>query len=270
MSLLQSSLSLACRRISVGHPVMMAAVPCFNWSSALNNSTKGPTVFGFGPSKPFGSYTMMLKLCTDGSRANWPPPMPADIKAFRNSIANHQDSASASYPMLIVRNCSLRDWIKSHCLWLSIRGLNWASSWIRARSAFAARSMASASFAFERLRNSVWIRLPHMEKMTSPTIPIATPASGAIESFKNRPYGGWTIARISSAIMQTMTREPHQMLPRSHDPDAPSNSVSVALFVPFGRYQAGTNRLRTCCVAFVVWSLIAALLLSAIYLWSNT
>jgi hypothetical protein len=149
-----SSLSPAACKISVGNPVMMAAVPCFNWSSALNNSARGATVFGREPSKPLGSNIMTLKLWTAGSRANIPPFMPADIKAFRNS----------------------KDWIKSHCLWLSIRGLNWASNWVRAKSAFDARSFASAARA-----------------LASATIP--SPASLARLSNSNSPQ---TPARISA------------------------------------------------------------------------
>jgi hypothetical protein len=142
---------------------------------------------------------------------------------------------------------------------------NWASA---ARLlASPASFTASARLAFERFRNSVWIRLFHMLNMTSPTIPMATPASGAAESVKNRPYGGWMMAMTNSAMMHTMTKKPHQILQRSQDSDAPSSSFSLAFFVPLGRYHAGKNGFRTCCVAFMVWLLIFALLLGAIYFW---
>ncbi len=151
----------------------------------------------------------------------------------------------------------------SYCSLLSDRQEAAMRSFSVSNSALAARSFASPaaltaspSLAFDRLRSSVWIRLFHIPKPTSPTIPMAIAASVMAEYAKNELYGGAAQAITSSAITETTTNAPHQIAHRSHDDDALSNWFSVAFIVPFGRHHAGKNNFRTFLIAVAVWSLM--------------
>ena len=230
----------------------MAALGC-GTHSAISSA-----VFGIGSDT---SHLAAVKPCCIWSANEYASTFPLKKINSTNSFGL-PSSALANLPISIRRGPS--------------RNISTSASLTRAFAsaarvfASAARFIASASLTFERLRNAVWIRLFHMPNTTSPTIPTATPASGTTESFKNRPYDGSMIAMISSAMMEIMTSAPHQILHRSHDSDAPSNSFSSALFVPFGRYHAGKNGFRTLFFALLIWSLMAAFLLGAVYLWGNT
>ena len=81
-------------------------------------------------------------------------------------------------------------------------------------------------------------------------IPKATPASGMAESVKNKSYDGLMMVRTNSAMMQTMTKIPHQILHRSHDTDPFSNWFSLAFFVQFGRYRRGQQQFSYCLRCF--------------------
>jgi hypothetical protein len=74
------------------------------------------------------------------------------------------------------------------------------------------------------------------------------------------------MAMTSSAMTEMTTSTPHHMLHRSHDDDASSNIFSMAFIVPFGRYHAGKNRLRTVLIALTVWTLMYVIIFAAILL----
>lgn len=248
-----------------------AEIPSSGIPASLKMLTSGSPFVG----SPSGlenarlSQTKFAVLCACAPRVTIPTSIPAFWRAIAIILANHAGSESASEATMTAGIFPLSFCKISNDSWVNVRADNCFSNSTRAKSVFAARSIASESFAFDLARNSVWSLLFNMPNSTSPTMPMATPASGTAESFKNRPYGGSIMAMANSAMIPTMTRKPHQILQRSHEPDAPSNSFSWAYFVPFGRYHAGKNGFRTCCIAFVVWSLILAFLLGAIY-WSNT
>lgn len=220
---------------SVGIPSIITAVPCFNWSSALNNSTSGATVFGRAPSKPNGSNIMMLKLWTAGSRESMTPLIPADRKAFFNSMANHRDSASVSNAILISGNCSLKDVIKSHCRWLSMRGLNWASSWARAKSASAARTWYSANCLSPAIL-ALW------PKYTSPHTPPTINRTATMAAMVSAPWNqmtALTTSRNRPAIRMYAEIWARRLFVSYTRPESPAPSA-IAYIVPFG--AAGRRR----------------------------
>jgi hypothetical protein len=152
---------------------------------------------------------------------------------------------------------------------VSSRQENWDLSRAASSCASEARSLALAasftatpSLALERSLSSVWMRLSHIPNRTSPIIPIPITASGQTDNFKNVSYGGSHQAIMSSATTERTTNTPHQIPTFSHDFDAPSNSISRAYFVPFGRYHAGKNGLRTFLFALLFGLLFWAVIFS--------
>ncbi len=198
--------------------------------------------------------------------------MATDIRAQKKASlifpANDCVSKSVSNAMAIAENLPRRLWIKSHWLWFSERGINFASSSALAKSAFAARSlasaapaMASATFLSDRTRNSVWMRPSHIPNRTSPTMPNAIATSVIANSVRNVLYGGLIQAMISSAITATTTTAPQRIPHRSHDDDPFSKSPSVAFIVPFGKYQGGKGSFITFLMSIIFWSLVLGLIL---------
>jgi hypothetical protein len=156
----------------------------------------------------------------------------------------------------------------AYCPFVKERGANCASSFARAKSALAARSIASAArvvasatFLFDRSRSSVWMRPSHIPNKTSPTIPSAIAPSVIADSVRNVLYGGSIQAITSSAITATTTNAPQQIPHRSHDDDPLSRSPSVAFIFPFGRYQGGKGSFLTFLMALIVWSPILGFIL---------
>jgi hypothetical protein len=123
------------------------------------------------------------------------------------------------------------------------RGAVWRRKIAKSNSAFAARRIASASLAFDRLRNSVWIRASFLLNRTSPTIPraITVSAMAVPHCSRNESYGGWMAAMANSATSATTTAPAHPHSHRSHDDDADSNWFSLAFIVPFGKRHAGNE-----------------------------
>lgn len=129
--------------------------------------------------------------------------------------------------------------------------------------ASAASFSATASLWLERSRNSVWMRLFRIPNKTSPIIPTPITASGQMDNFKNVSYGGSYQAMMSSAATERITNTPHHKPQPSQEDDAFSNSFSEAVFVPFGRYHAGKNRIRN----FIFALLFGSLFWVAVFAW---
>jgi len=255
--------SIEVSKISVGTSV---TTPSGGSGSLFRNiSISGSIERGRAPSNPFGSYISIPKLWTSAARGRTATFMPADIKAIMMPFANHRVSASVSNATFICSNVPRNPWMIFHCSWFSALGCNWDSSFVRAKSACAARSAAIAALSskyalrnsmspsrpsasstrlFDIRRNSVWMRPSQMPNPTSKIIPKATAASAMAESLKNKLYGGFAQA-ITKSAATPRTTIPAQNIPhRSHDVEAASSWLAAAFILPFRRSHAGNGSLR--------------------------
>ena len=197
-----------------------------------------------------------------------PTSQPAALNGIETYCAKFKDSWSfmttqnltdSSLPLPLSASA------KASCsFWLNLRQAVTARSCSVSFCAFSARSLASpASFfaspssSFDSFLSAVWMRLSNIPNRTSPTIPIPMTASGQIDSFKNVSYGGSHQAMMSSTATERTTNTPHQIPHVSQEEDATSSSGSEAFFVPFGKYHAGMNRVRT----------LASALLAGVLFW---
>ena len=187
-------------------------------SDFLNNSTNGSTL------TPLGLTIAVEALRNSGARGIVLTRIPTEKKASLIWLANHCVSTSGSNAMLISTNLPFRSWINSNCSWFNTLGNNLASSSMRANSAFearslasAARTVASATLLFDRLRNSVWMRASILPQRTSPTIPSAIALSAIADPHCSRDRVIW---RMDSRDYEFEDRLPRQLVQRSAIPNA--------------------------------------------------
>lgn len=186
-----------------------------------------------------------------------PAYMNASASDRSNSIKTWSDAVLSRIASAIWRHCSGE--ICRHAVMRSISAVRSCAA-AASFSSVAARSIASSTRLFDRVRSSVCMRLSQMPNATSPTIPTAVPASVNRESNRNVLYGGSTSEITNDAATEIITRAPNPIAHHSLEEDASSSWFSAVFIRPFGKNQAGKNGFRTLLFAMVFWSLIYVIL----------
>ena len=201
----------------------------------------------------------MPKVWTSAARGYTATFIPAEKNASLICPTNHCVSASVSNAIATIENLPRSPWIKSHWSWFNILGNNFASSSTRAKSAFAARSVASASFVFRTAPAT-------FPKRNSPSTPTATAASARVfpipVSMTDKETMSGAAAITASSAMPANTSQTHQFSSRSASSRSASRSVSGALLTFFARRSTAKGPRPE-------WGLAAGLLIGALFLLLN-